>query len=140
MLRDMPRAWIYDLTKQQLEEPASQLGLSADGALDDLRKRVKDKWTIMKPYLPPISTAKSSQMAKPVQLGVEPVGAQESSLSKVKIKLASDLIVAIPPLSSTDPEQILQFSIRATQVAELKLVTDSEFMALLISRTVGRIM
>jgi hypothetical protein len=86
MLSDMPRAWIYDHTKQQLEELASQLGLSADGALDDLRKRVRDKWTIMEPYLPPISTAKSSQMAKPAQLGVAPAGAKGSSLSKVKIK------------------------------------------------------
>jgi hypothetical protein len=140
MLGNMPQAWIYDLTKQQLEELASQLGLSADGALDNLRKRVRDKWTIIEPYLPPINIAKSSQMAKPVQLGVEPVGAQGNSLSKVKIKLASDLIVTIPPLSSTDPEQILQFLIWATQVAELKLVTNSEFIAFLISRMVGRIM
>jgi hypothetical protein len=42
--------WIYDLSKQQLEELASQLGQSTDGTLDDLRKWVKEKWTAIEPY------------------------------------------------------------------------------------------
>jgi hypothetical protein len=72
----------------------------------------------------------------PVDSGV----VQASSLGKVKVKLATDLIVAIPPLTCTDPEKVLQFLIRATQVRDLKLISDSEFVALLISRTSGRVM
>jgi hypothetical protein len=55
----MPLAWIHDLPKQELEGLASQLGLSTDGTLDDLRKRVKEKWTAVELYLPSQSTAKS---------------------------------------------------------------------------------
>jgi hypothetical protein len=50
-LYDIPLAWIHDLFKKQAEEVASQLGLSTDGKLDDLRKRVKEKWTAIEDYL-----------------------------------------------------------------------------------------
>jgi hypothetical protein len=133
-------AWIYELSKQQLEELASQLGLPTDGALDDLRKQVRDKWTTIQPYLPPPSAAKSLHTMKPIQSGLDPTGYQGTPLSKVKVKLVSDLILGIPPLSSTDSEDILRFLIRVNQVVELKLLPDSEFMALLVSRTSGRVM
>jgi hypothetical protein len=67
------------------------------------------------------------------------VGYQGYCLNKVKIKLATDLISAIPVLSGTDPEDVLKFLIRAKEVLDLKLVSDSEFMALTVSRTSGRI-
>jgi hypothetical protein len=51
----------------------------------------------------------------------------------------TDLIAVIPVLSGTDPEEILKSLIRAKEVFDLKLISDSEFMALLISRTSGRI-
>jgi hypothetical protein len=57
-----------------------------------------------------------------------------NSWEKVKVKLASDLIAGIPALSSTDPEQILKFLIQANNVS------DSEFVAMLVGRTSGRIM
>jgi hypothetical protein len=41
MLVDMPVTWIHDLPRQQLEELASQLGLTVEGTLDELRKRAK---------------------------------------------------------------------------------------------------
>jgi hypothetical protein len=40
----MPLAWIHDLSKQQVEKLASLMGTSTNGTLDDLRKRVKEKW------------------------------------------------------------------------------------------------
>jgi hypothetical protein len=43
----MPLAWIHELSKQNLEELALQLGLSTDGTLDNLRKRVKQKWAVI---------------------------------------------------------------------------------------------
>jgi hypothetical protein len=43
-----------------------------------------------------------------------------NSWEKTKVKLASDLISDIPVLSSTDPEHILNFLIRAKHVLELK--------------------
>jgi hypothetical protein len=59
MLDTMPLSWIHDLPTQQVEELAGQLGLPTDGTLDDLRKRVKEKWSAIEPYLPSQSTAKS---------------------------------------------------------------------------------
>jgi hypothetical protein len=68
----MPLAWTYDLSKQQVEELASYLGLFTDGTLDDLRKRVKEKWIAIEPYLPSQSAAKSSLVTKPVQQNIDP--------------------------------------------------------------------
>jgi hypothetical protein len=136
----MPLAWIHDLPKQQLEELAGQLGLSVDGALDDLRKRVKEKWTAVEHYLPPAKFVKTSQSPKLVQPGIEPSISVRDPATKVKIKLVSDLISGIPVLSGTDPEDILKFLIRVNEVGQLNLVSNSEFMALLIGRTSGRIM
>jgi hypothetical protein len=64
----MPLAWIHDLSKQKLEELAAQLGLSIDGTLDDLRKRVKQRWAVIQPYLPSPTAAKSSLVSEPNSL------------------------------------------------------------------------
>jgi hypothetical protein len=135
----MPLAWIYDLSKQQAEVLARQLGLSTDGTLDDFRKRVKEKWTAIEPCLPSPNAAKSSVVTKPVLQSTDSVGYQGYCLNKVKIKLAADLILAIPVLSGTEPEEVLNFLIRAKEVLHLKLVSDSDFIALMVSRTSGRI-
>jgi hypothetical protein len=42
------------MPKQQLKELASQLGLSADGKLDDLRVRVKENWIAVDAHLPKV--------------------------------------------------------------------------------------
>jgi hypothetical protein len=115
----MPLAWIYRLSKQQAEDLASQLGLYTEGTLDDLRKRVKEKWTAIEPYLPSPSAAKSSVVMKPVSQSADSVGYQGYCLNKVKIKLATDLISAIPILSNTDPEEIPKFLIRAKEDFDL---------------------
>jgi hypothetical protein len=135
----MPLASIHDLPKQQLEGLASQLGLSADGILADLMKRVKEKWTAVELYLLSQSAAKSFLITTPVQQNMDTSVYQGNWLSKVKIKLATDLISGIPVLSGTDPEEILKFLIRAKRVFDLKLISESEYMAHLVSRTVGRI-
>jgi hypothetical protein len=62
MLSVMPRSWIYDLPKQGLEELAAHLGLPTDRALDDIHKRVKDRWSAIEPFLPSTSSAKPIQM------------------------------------------------------------------------------
>ena len=136
----MPLTWIYNLSKQQLEDLSGQLGLSSDGTLDDLRKRVKDKWTVIEPYLPPHSTAKFTQATSPMQSVVDSVTNVVTPLNKIKVKIVNELIASIPTLSGTDPEQIIQFLIRASEVLELRLLPDSEIMAFLITRTSGRIM
>jgi hypothetical protein len=136
----MPLAWIHDLSKLQLEELATQLGLSTDGPLDDLRKRVKEKWATIEPYLPPASTAKPAKLTKPVPSGMDGGVAQGFCVSKIQGKLATDLICNIPVLSGTDPEAILKFLLHANQVQELKLLSDSDFLALLVGRTSGRVM
>jgi hypothetical protein len=118
---------------------ASQLGLSTDGTLDDLRRRVKEKWTAIEAYLPSQSTDKSPLVTKPVPQITESQVREGTYLSKTKLKLVTDLIKNIPLLVDTDPEKILIFLIRVKEVFDLKLVTDVEFISLLISRTSGRI-
>jgi hypothetical protein len=56
------------------------------------------------------------------------------------MNLVSDLLTNIQVLSDTDPDRILKFFIHVSAVYELKLVSDLEFMSLLVSRTSGRIM
>jgi hypothetical protein len=56
----MPVTWIHDLSKQQVEGLAGQLGLPIDGTLDELRKRVKEKWAFIHPYLSSPTAAKST--------------------------------------------------------------------------------
>ena len=107
----MPLAWIYDLSEQQAEEVASQLGLSTDGTLDDLRRRVKEKWTAIEAYLPSQSTDKSPLVTKPVPQITESQVREGTYLSKTKLKLVTDLIKNIPLLVDTDPEKILKFLI-----------------------------
>lgn len=65
MLVRVAASVIYDLSKQQAEQVAYQLGLSTDGTLDSMRKRVKEKWTAIKAYLPSQSAAKSPLVTKP---------------------------------------------------------------------------
>jgi hypothetical protein len=70
----MPLAWIHDLPKQQLKELATQLGLPKDRTLDDLRRKVKQKWEVIKPYLPSPTAAKSLLVSQlnPLDWGVVP--------------------------------------------------------------------
>jgi hypothetical protein len=116
----MLQAWIHELSKQKVEELASQLGLSTDGTLSDLRKRVNEKWTAIEHYLPSQSAAKSSLLTESVPQNIDSIAYRGNCLNKVKIKLATDLISSIPVLSDTDPEKILKFLIRARKVFELK--------------------
>jgi hypothetical protein len=124
----------------ELEGLCCHLGLTAEGTLDGLRKQVKDKWTAVEPFLPPHVAAKSSQNLKPVQSNGDSREFQPPHLIKAKTKIVSDMIAAVPLLAKTDPESVLKFLIAVTQVVQLKLIPDSEFIALLMSRTSGRAM
>jgi hypothetical protein len=139
MLVDMPLAWIHDLSKQQAEELARQMGLSVDGTLDDLRKRLKQKWTALQPYWPSPSAVKPSLVSEPNSLNTDFINHECSYLGKVKSKLVSDLIKNVPLLTDTNPKNVVKFLIRVTDVYELNLVSDSEFMSLLVCRTTGRV-
>jgi hypothetical protein len=46
----------------------------------------------------------------------------------------------IPLLSNMEPGSVLTFPVRGQEVCELNLVTDVEFLALLVARTTGRFM
>ncbi|PNF41498.1 hypothetical protein B7P43_G13234 [Cryptotermes secundus] len=60
--------------------------------------------------------------------------------SKLRGNMVSDLVKSIPTLTGTEPEQVFRFLVRAEEVYDLKLVTDGEFLALLVARTTGRVM
>jgi hypothetical protein len=135
----MLQSWIHQLTKQQVEELSSQMGLPTNGTLDELRKWVKDKWTAIEVYLPSQSADKLSPSMTSLPQRSDATVYRGNYFAKIQIKLVTDLISAIPVLSNTHPEQILEFLIRARHVFELRLISDSEFMALLVSRTSGRI-
>jgi hypothetical protein len=135
----MPLSWLHEMSKQQLEELASQLGLEVGGMLDDLRRRVKEKWSVIEPFLPSASmTAKFTPETKPEFQATDSLTMEGSYVSKMKLKLLADMVKNVPFLADTDPERVLKFLIAAKEVHDLKLVGDSEFTALLISRTTGR--
>jgi hypothetical protein len=136
----MPRAWINNLSKLQLEQLASQLSVPTDGALDDLRRRVREKWTTIEACLPSPGSPKFSPIAESGQPGTDASVSPRNNASKVRLKLVTDLVQGIPVLSGTDPEAILKFLIRVNQIWELKLISDAEFLAVLIGRTSERIM
>jgi transposase InsO family protein len=135
----MPLAWIHEFSKQQLEDLAGQLGLPIGGTLDDLRKRVKQKWTVIQPYLPSPTADKSALASQPNSSYAESSVHASAYLTKVKINLVSELFKNIPLLTDTDPERILKFFIRVSEVYDLKLISDAEFLSLLVSRTSGRV-
>jgi hypothetical protein len=127
------------MSKQQLEELASQLGLEVGGTLDDLRRRVKEKWSVIEPFLPSASmTAKFTPGTEPEFQATDSLTMEGSYVRKMKLKLLADMVKNVPFLTDTDPERVLKFLIAAKEVHDLKLVGDSEFIALLISRTTGR--
>jgi hypothetical protein len=141
----MPLAWIHNLPREQAEKLAIELSLSTQGTLDELRKRLKEKWKTLEGYLPPQSTDKSEVATHATS--VSDVKSQSCDLSsqvtylqiKSRGKVATDLVKNIPVLSDTEPESVFKFLIRAREVYELKLVTDAEFLALLVPKTAGRL-
>jgi hypothetical protein len=52
--------------------------------------------------------------------------------------VVADLVRNVPVLSIAEPERVLEFLVRASEVYDLKLVSDGEFLALLVARTTGR--
>jgi hypothetical protein len=52
----MPLAWIHNLPREEAEKMAVELGVSIQGTLDELRKRLKEKWRAVEHFLPPQST------------------------------------------------------------------------------------
>ncbi|PNF19609.1 hypothetical protein B7P43_G16647 [Cryptotermes secundus] len=116
----MALAWIHNLPRERAEKLASELGVSVQGTLDELQKRLKEKWRALEVCLPPQITDKfaaSTDVAGP---------------SAIKSQVVS--------LTDTEPERVFRFLVRAKQVYDLKLVTDGEFLALLVARTAGRLM
>jgi hypothetical protein len=119
-----------------LKELASQLGQKTDRTLDDLRRRVKEEWTAKEPFLSSLSAAAKSTFVTKYEYQItDPLGQGSSYSSKMKIKLVEDSIKNIPVLADTDPENILEFLISVKGAYDLKLVTDVEFLSLLVSRT-----
>jgi hypothetical protein len=54
--------------------------------------------------------------------------------------VVNDLVRKIPVLSDTEPESMFRFLVQAKEVYDLNLVTDGEFLALLVTRMSGRLM
>jgi hypothetical protein len=58
---------------------------------------------------------------------------------KLKGIVVTGLVKNIPVLSNTEPEAVFGFLARASEIHRLNLVSDEEFLALLVARTTGRI-
>jgi hypothetical protein len=101
---------------------------------------VKERWTAIEPFLPsPSLAAKSTSVPNAESHPSGSSGRDSSYSSKMKIKLVDDATKNIPVLTDTDPGNILEFLISVKGVYDLNLVTDVEFLSLLVSRTSGRI-
>jgi hypothetical protein len=134
----MPLAWIHSLSKQQAEQLSTELGVSVEGTLDDLRKRLREKLSSLEQHLPSQLQAKSepaTDAGTSVGSGVQSVGVP-GRLSYIQAKMrgrvVGDLVKNMPVLSDADPESVLE-------VYDLNLVGDVEFLALLVGRTSGRV-
>jgi hypothetical protein len=90
--------------------------------------------------LPSLTVAKSALVSEPNSSYTDPSVHASTHLTKVKLNLISDLFRNVPFLTDTDPENILKFLIRVSEVYDLRLISDSEFLSLLVSRTSGRVM
>jgi hypothetical protein len=134
----LPLAWLHGMCKQQLENLASQLGLKADETLEDLRRRVKENWTAIEPFLPsPSTAAESTLVTKPEPKITNSLGQDSSYASKMKIKLVVDAMKNIAFFADTEPEYVLKILMAVNGVYDLNLVADSEFISLLVARTSG---
>jgi hypothetical protein len=142
----MPLGWIHNLPREEAEKLANELGVSGQGTLDDLRRKVKDKWRAVETYLP-------TQIADKFGAGVDVAGVSNAkiqnadihaqiSYSQIKLKssVVTDLVRKIPVLSDTEPENVFRFLVQAKELYDLNLVTDGEFLALLVTRMSGRLM
>jgi hypothetical protein len=141
----MSLAWIHNLPREEVEKLAMELGVPLQGTLDDLRKRLKEKWKVLGTYLPPQSTDKS-------EVGIHTAGVSDIKVQcgdvhdhvsyfqiKLRGKVTTDLVKNIPVLSDTEPESVFKFLVRAREVYDLNLVTDAEFLSLLFARMAGRL-
>jgi hypothetical protein len=141
----MPLAWIHALPKEDAEKLAMELGVSVQGTLDELRKRLKEKWRLLQIYLPPQSTDKSGvAVHTAASSSIQGQGGNvhdHDSYFRMKLKgnVVTGLVKNIPVLSSTEPEAVFQFLVRASEIHRLNLVPDEELLALLVARTTGRI-
>jgi hypothetical protein len=129
----MQLAWIHSLPKEEAEKLAMELGVPVQGIMDELRKRLKDKWRIVETYLPPQSKDKS-------EVAVHTAGSSNTKVQggdvhdhgsylqvKLKGKVATDLVKNIPVLSDTEPENVFGFLVRASKIHRLNLVSDEDF-------------
>jgi hypothetical protein len=141
----MPLAWIHNLPKEEAEKLAMELGVPVQGTMDELRERLKDKWRIVETYLPPQSKVKSEvAVHTPASTNMKVQGGDvhdHGSYFQLKLKgnVVTGLVKNIPVLSDTEPEAVFGFLVRASEIHRLNLVSDEEFLALLVSRTIGRI-
>jgi hypothetical protein len=106
----MPLAWIHSLSRKQAEQLATELGISVEGTLDDVRKRLREKWSSLQQHLPSQMQAKSepaTDAETSVGSGVQGVSIP-GQLSYIRAKMrgivVGDLVKNMPVLSDTDPE------------------------------------
>jgi hypothetical protein len=137
----MPLQWIHDLSREEADNLAAELNVAGQGNLDDLRKRLKEKWKSLETYLPPQNAGKWGKamhtMGPSTSNSASVQGQVTNSHFKLRAKVVADLVKGIPVLSDAVPESVFKFLIRATEVYELGLVADEEFLALLAARRTG---
>jgi hypothetical protein len=144
MLSTMPLGWIHNLPREEAEKLAVELGVSVQGTLYDLHKKLKEKWKVLEQYQPPQSTDKSEVVMHAAGLSDGSKRSDELHdhvtyfQCKLKGKVVADLVRNVPVLSTAEPERVFGFLVKANEVYDLKLVSDGEFLALLVARSAGR--
>jgi hypothetical protein len=130
-------AWIHNLPKEEAEKLAMELGVPVQGTMDELRKRLKDKWRTVETYLPPQSKDKSEVAMHTA--GISNTKVQGGDVHdhgnylqvNLKGKVATDLVKNIPVLSDTEPENVFGFLVRASEIHRLNLVSDEGYFGTL---------
>ena len=134
----MPLRWLYCLSRPQAEQLAVELGISTEGTFEELRERLANKWSSWEA----VKAELDSMTVPAMEVDALGPGVQDhvvQSQVKLKAKVVADLVKGMPVLSATEPEAVLEFLIRAREIYNLKLVSDTEFLALVVTRSAGRV-
>jgi hypothetical protein len=137
----MPVSWIHQLGKDERVQLAATFGMELNGAeeLDQLRRMMKEKWRLIEMLVPSeriLGESKTGGQSESGDERREVVKSPETG-SKMNSKVLFELVRALPVIKVTDPESVLEFLVKTQGIWKLKLVTDVEFLSIMLSKAHG---
>jgi hypothetical protein len=130
------------LPREEAEKLAVEFGVPVDGTLDDLRKRLKEKWRAVE-HLPPQGVGASEEGMGVAGSSAGSAGGVHTQVNYLQAKLrgnvTTDMVKNLPLLVDNEPGNVFAFLVKAQEMFDLNLVLDVDFLALLVAKTTGRL-